>query len=221
MTFNRTFRKLALGAAVVGALSGCAGAQRGDIMPKPSQTRPESRPEPALSPVEKCKAGRKARVQDCIIETIVGGCKEGSAGDDDKFYSCVSDGLKTEDGPVQRQVSVTVSAGDEVLSMRVGGPVVMEVAWLEVAAIDERGIRLTFQSERLATAEPSERTPVANASARYNYDGTEEGDAWKFNGLPAWNLQVSSAARGRAVVSFETDEPGLLVRNEGAASQAK
>jgi|WetSurMetagenome_2_1015567.scaffolds.fasta_scaffold68550_4 hypothetical protein len=222
MTFNTRMRNLAITGMVVGALAGCATTQAPATAARPAATQTAAAQRPQ-TPTERCLREQRTRVQNCIIESIVTTCRESNAFSEDAFYSCVSDGLVTPQtltANPTKQYSITVSFGDEILSIRTGRAVAMDAARLEVAQIDERGVAMVYEIERIATAAPTERTRVELATVRFNFDGTSEGDLFKLRGLPVWNLRVESADGGRARVSFETTDPGVLVRPADAAPAA-
>jgi hypothetical protein len=222
MTFNSRMRNLAITGMAVGMLAGCATTQAPATAARPAATQTAAAQRPQ-TPTERCQREQRTRVQNCIIESIVTTCRESNALNEDAFYSCVSDGLvapQTLTANPTKQYSITVSFGDEILSMRTGRAVVMDAARLEVAQIDERGVAMVYEIERIVTAVPAERTRVDLATVRFNFDGTSEGDMFKLRGLPVWNLRVESADGGRARVSFEANDPAVLVRPDDAASTA-
>ncbi len=223
MTFNGRLRNLAYGAAVIGALSGCATVQRGDPAPRPrAAAEAPAQPARELTPTERCQRERRTRVQDCIIESIATTCREGNQGNDEGFYSCISDNLvqnTAERAP--RQASLVVSYGDEVLSTRVGGPAMIATARLEVAQVDERGVALLYEIERVEPAAYAERTRMNQVTVRYNFDGSSEGNTFMLDDLPIWNFRVSANGDGRARVSFETADPRILVRPADAEQPAQ
>lgn len=224
MTLKSRMRNLAFTGMVAGALYGCATTQA---------VAPPARPEAAsataqerqLTPAERCQREQRSRLQNCIIEHIATTCREDNALNEEAFYQCVSENLvipRPETPGPARQYGMTVSYGDEIASMRVGRAAVMDVARLEAGAIDERGVMFTYEIERVSAAAPAEKTQVLLATVRFNFDGTSEGEAWKLRDFPVWNLRVESNGDGRARVSFETNDPAVLVRPaDGAAAPAQ
>ncbi len=212
-------RTLAYAGILAAGLTACAGTQTATrpTVPEPAGREAQRRDE---TPQQRCQRERRSRVQECIIEAIATSCRERNQGNEDGFYSCVSENLPTAVSGPARQVSVTVSQGDEVLSMRSGGPVVMDVVALEAASISQTGIQLTFRIERLATAQPEQRTQVDQSSITLNYDGTSSGDAFKLRVIPIWNLRAQ-AASGGAQVSFETSDPRVTTRPSEAGPSKK
>lgn len=206
------------------AFSGCATTQTAPTA-RPSQ--PARGIAPAQSqetPAQRCQRERRSRVQECIIEGISASCRESSGGDEERLYSCLSEGLaQPNDVGAARQVTVTVSQGDDVLSMRSGEFVIMDVVRLEAAAIDRAGVGFNYSIERLATAAPEQRARVELASVRMNFDGTRSGDWFRLEVLSLWNLRVEAASSGQARVSFETNDPRILPGqgDSGAAAPEK
>jgi len=220
MTFHSRMRNIAFTGMVVGALSGCATTQTAvtAAVPAPAQA---AAPQRQLTPTERCQREQRSRVQNCLIEHIAASCRDSNPGNEDAFYSCVSEGLvipQTLTASPTRQYSITVSYGDEAVSTRVGTATAMDVARLEVAQIDERGVAMIYEIERITTAVPTERTRVDLATVRFNFDGTTEGDMFKLRGLQVWNFRTESTGDGRARVSFETNDPAALVRPADAAA---
>ncbi len=222
MMLRSRMRNLAFSGMVVGALYGCATTQATAPPARPSAPQAAA-PQRVETPSERCVRENRARVQNCIIESIVTSCRESSQGNEDNFYSCVSERLvipQPETAGAATQYSVTVSAGDEVLSTRVGRAVVMDVARLEASQIDGRGVAFIYEVERLATAAPTERTRVESVTVRFNFDATTEGETFRLQGLPVWNLRVQASGSGQAQVSFETNDPAVLVRGAAAPTTA-
>ncbi len=220
MTFNSRMRVLAFSGMAAGAAaiahSGCASTQAtGPAAAPTASVSASARAAPAETQTQRCQREWRTRVQDCIIEGVVSGCRATDSTLGDAFYSCVSDGLSVplpDTPPAPRQVSVTVTAGDEVFSLRSGGPVVMDVVRLETGSVDVNGASFTYTIERIATAAPAQRTPVDQAAVRFNFDGTTTGDVWKLRTLPVWNLRVQTVSADRASVSFETNDQTLVAK---------
>ncbi len=213
-------RNLTFSAMVTGALYGCATTSANTQPARPINPQAAA-PARVETPTERCQRTQRTRVQNCIIESISTTCREGNPDNEDNFYSCISENLvipRPETPGGSRQYSFTVSFGEEVMSVRTGRAVVMEVGRLEVAQIDERGVAFVYETERIATAAPTERTQVALVTVRYNFDGTSEGETFKLGGLPVWNLRVQSSGDGRATASFETNDPAVLARTANQAS---
>jgi len=186
------------------AASGCATTQTAGTVPAPSASASASAAQRQETPAQRCQRERRSRVQECIIESIATGCREGNAGNEDGFHSCVSQGLaQPNDIAAVRQISVTVSQGDDALSMRSGESTIMDIVRLEASKIDVSGVVFTFSIERLATAAPEQRAEVLSADVRMNYDGTTSGGWSRLRVLNLWNLRVQAADSGRAAVSFE------------------
>jgi len=220
MTLRTTARNLAFSGMAAGALYGCATTQATTQAARPAASA-SAAPARVETPTERCQRTQRTRVQNCIIESIATSCQESNAGNEDGFYSCISERLvipHPETPGEARQYSVTVSFGDEVMSVRAGRAVVMEVGRLEVAQIDERGVAFVYETERIATAAPAERTQVVLVTVRYNFDGTTEGETSQLSGLPVWGLRVQANGDGRATASFETNDPAVLVRPSAPAS---
>lgn len=216
MMINRTVRRLVFGSALIGAISfsGCATTQTVSMESKTSST-PITNATPVETPVQKCQKTWRTKVYDCIIEKVVSSCRERNQSSEDEFYSCISKDLMVPQAQMpseKRQMSVAVTAGDEVFSMISGGPVVVDVARLEATTVDVNGVTFTFTIERIATAAPNERKEVQQTNVRFNFNGTTTGDVWKLMILPIWNFRVQTVASDRATVSFETNEPTVLVR---------
>lgn len=216
MSFRNTVRNLAYSGMVVGAMYGCATTQTNTQPARPAASSSSAAPARAETPTERCQRTQRTRVQNCIIESIATSCRESNQGNEDGFYSCVSEGLvipRPENPGDARQYSVTASVGDEVMSVRAGRAVVMETGRLEVSQIDERGVAFLYETERIATAAPTQRTAVVSVTVRFNFDGTEEGETFALSsGLTMWNLRVQAADGGRAAVSFDSNDPALLVK---------
>lgn len=208
MTFRNAARILVFSAA----LAGCASTQEAAVAPLPrTQPRPAAAPARVETPTERCQRERRSRVQECIVEGIVTSCRERNESNEDGFYSCVSEGLAAP-ASSERSVTVTVSQGDEVLSLRAGAFTVMDLVRLDATTIDQQGVEFTFSIDRIAVAEPANRTPVEQAAIRINYDGTSSGDLFKLRTLDLWNLRVEAAGSGSARVLFQTADPRILVR---------
>ncbi len=224
MTIRTRMRNLAFAGIMAGALSaGCATTQGASIAAAPAPAQASAAHPRQETPAERCQRTQRTRMQNCLIESIVATCRESNSFNEDAFYSCVSENLvvpQSLEARPAKQYSVTVSAGDEVLSTRTGRAVAMDVARLEASQIDQRGVAFTYEIERITLAAPTERTGVDSATVRYNFDGTYEGEAFKLQGLAVWNLRVEGSGTGQARVSFESNDPALLVRPADAAAGA-
>ncbi|MFN7991471.1 MAG: hypothetical protein U0R44_04915 [Candidatus Micrarchaeia archaeon] len=206
MTLNSRMRNLAFAGAL--ATTACAGTQH----PTADPQRIRMQPTVAANPLQDC-LGRRSRRQECMIEGIAAQCTGRASGNQDAFVSCMGQGLAISETPAARTASVTVSAGDEVLSMRVGAFTIMDVYRLDVSAVDQNGIAFTFDIERLSTSAPTERTQVSHSELRMNFDGTKTGPwAVVSDVIEAWNFRVEAVDATHARVRFETDDPRLLVR---------
>jgi hypothetical protein len=191
------------------AASGCAGAQHTETAPPRAQPVHMT---PSVLPQQRCLTERRTRIQDCIIEGLATMCRQRASGNEDAYDACMTSGL--DEGRVSgaRALTTTVSAGDEVFSLRMGGIHMLDVIRLEATTIDQSGVAFTFQIERLSVDAADHKTQVEQAQIRMNYDGTKSGDWWKLRILDGvWNLRVE-ASGSSARVSFETDYPSLVVR---------
>ena len=210
-----TFRNIAL--AGVLAASGCAGTQ--------AAVRPTERHEPprgrtAELATQTCPRQRTSRIQECMIEGIAGTCRSSSGTNLDAFYACVGEGLRQSVTPEAVQLSITVGPGEEVFSYRTGGPTMYQIAKLDAIAVDANGVEFNFVVERIETAAPTEVSVLDQTTVRANFDGTRTGEWMHLNFTEIWNFRVESAGSGRARVSFQTDNPAMIVRGAGTPGAA-
>jgi hypothetical protein len=153
-----------------------------------------------------------------MIEGLARVCRERSPGNEDGMLACMDEGLRQPTAPAHREVSVTVAQGEEVFSMRVGGPAVFQIVKMDARTVDQSGVEFSYTVDRVFAASPSEHTSIENVQLRMNFDGTRTGD-WT---IPAtteiWNFRVQAGEGGSARVSFETDDPRIVVRTSSTTA---
>jgi hypothetical protein len=185
-------------------VNGCAGAVQ--TVRTGRHEPPEGR---TTAPLTESCLRQTARIQECMIEGIARRCGERS---EEAMLSCMAEGLSQPSEPAHREISITVAQGEEVFSMRAGGPAVFQIAKLDAGAVDQSGIEFTYSVDRVFASNPTEHTSIDNVQLRMNFDGTRTGD-WTIPGTTEiWNFRVQSGEGGRARVSFETDDPRITVR---------
>ncbi len=192
-------------------MAGCAGVQQNAARPAGSSD-PLAHVNPAETPLQKCQREKRSGVQNCMVEAISRQCTTSSNGNEDTFYSCAANGLRTPDAAENRQAKVTVSQGDEVFGIRNATGSVVDVARLDATTIDSSGVGFTFTIERIPTSQPSAVTPVSSASMRMNFDGSRSGN-WDMVSVVEVTIKtVESAPGGKASVTFETANPRVYSR---------
>ncbi|HSB46841.1 MAG TPA: hypothetical protein VLD37_02420 [Candidatus Bilamarchaeum sp.] len=192
-------------------VAGCAGTA--EVVRPHGPTRPEVRT-PVL-PTETCLR-QTTRLQECMIEGMAGVCRERTSGNEEGMLSCMREGLSQPVAPAHRDISVTVAQGEEVFSMRVGGPAIFEIVKMEATAVDAAGVGFTFTVDRVLTATVTQHATLETAQMRMNFDGTRTGDWSAAAFTELWHFQVQAGESGRARVSFETDNPAITVRGAAA-----
>lgn len=211
-------RKVLGRVAVAGALlTGCAATQA------PQAREPE--PAPAAraaevqveNPQETCLR-RRARIQECLVETVMESCRGPRA----DRSACITEAIQQElEFPgVERTMSVTVHAGDEVLSMNVGEFVLISIVKVEAVAVDESGVDFRYLHSQSETDNLDEMRELVRFEFRVNYDGTTSGDIQNLSGLEIWNFRVSQVSGG-AQVSFSTMDNRIIVRQPDAETEKK
>jgi hypothetical protein len=155
-----------------------------------------------------------------MIEGLAGVCRERSSGNEDGMLSCMQEGLRQPTAPAHRDVTVTVAQGEEVFSMRVGGPVVFEIVKMDARTVDQAGVEFNFTVDRVFTATVAQHATLESAQLRMNFDGTRAGDWSAASFTELWNFRVQAGESGRARVSFETDDPRITVRTSSTSTTA-
>ena len=211
MSFGSKFRALALSGMLV---SGCAGVQQAGNVRPAGTADPLGTMAPSENPLQRCQRDRRSGVQNCMVETISRQCTAANQGNEDGFYSCVANGLRTPDSAENRQVRVTVSQGDEVFGLRNATGTVTDVARLDASAIDANGVSLTFTIERIATSQPTVVMPVSHASMRMNFDGSRSGQWDMVSVSEVYVRAAESAPDGKATITFETANPRVFARSQ-------
>lgn len=197
---NSRIRALAVAGIILG---GCAETQiNHPPTAKPATQSNIEQKRPGV--IENCS--QATRYQECIVEGIAKDCKERSGGNDDKFYTCITKGLALPERREPMQFSVTVSSGEEVLSVRHGEGVAVNVARLEASSVDEKGVVFGFEIEIIPLYNTADKHVIEHSSIKYNFDGSKSGDTWKLNVLEIWNFSVRAVGMGKATVSFQTME---------------
>ncbi|MEW6723137.1 MAG: hypothetical protein AB1324_07775 [Candidatus Micrarchaeota archaeon] len=214
MSFHSKARALAFAGMI--AVSGCATTTQqvsGGSTAPPTQLRePET-------PAQRCARERQTGLQACLIEGLATTCRERSRGNDEGFMSCMTESLRPQSVErTERQFSVTVSAGQEVFSMRAGSPAMMDIFRMDAAVIDQNGVEFSFIRERLSVSAPTQLTPLEQLILRMNFDGSKTGDWVRMGFIEVWNMRVQQADGGRATVSFSSDEPALFVRTSASSA---
>ena len=198
-------------------MAGCAGPQQA--------VRPAQRVEPPGGrtvelATQTCPRQRSSRIQECMFEGIAQTCRERSGTNQDAYYACVGEGLRQPVTPEPVQLSITVGQGEEVFSFRTGGPAIYQFAKLDVVAVDSTGVDFNFVVSRVETAAPTEPMVLDQTQVRMNFDGTRTGQWMHLDFTELWNFRAESAGDGRARVSFQTDNPAIVVRTSGGAQPA-
>ena len=203
-------RKVIGRAILTGALLvGCAARQ--------TPQAPEPAPAPAAraqeeqreeNPRERCLS-RRARIQECLIEAAMTSC----AGPRADRTTCIREaaGQEMEFPGAQRDLSVTVRNGDEVLSMNLGEFVLISIVKVEAVSVDGTGVDFRYSHTQSETDNLDEMRELVNFTFRVNYDGTTSGDIQRLSGLEIWNFRVSQSGEG-AQVSFSTMDNRITVR---------
>lgn len=189
-------------------LSGCAARQTPQP-PEPAPAPPARQAEePQESPREAC-LHRRAGIQECLIEGAMESCRGPRA----DMAVCMREaiGAELEFPGTQRDLSVIVNSGDEVLSMNLGEFVLISIVKLEVNAVDESGVGFRYTHSQSESDSLQDMAELASFEFRVNFDGTTSGDIMRLNGLEIWNFRVSQVADG-VQVSFSTMDNRITVR---------
>lgn len=190
-------------------LSGCAARQTPQPAPEPAPA-PAARQteEPQESPRDACLR-RRAGIQECLVEAAMESCR-GPVAD---MAVCMREALEQplEFPGAQRDLSVIVNGGDEVLSLNLGEFVLISIVKLEASAVDENGVSFRYSHSQSESDRLQDMRELASFEFRVNFDGTTSGDIMRMNGLEIWNFQVSQAAGG-AQISFSTTDNRITVR---------
>ncbi len=189
-------------------LTGCAARQTPQAPePAPAPAARETA-EPQESPREACLR-RRSGLQECLLETAMESCR----GPRDDRAACVREaaGQEFEFPGQQRDLSVTVNAGDEVLSMNVGEFVLFSIVKVEATSVDESGAEFRYTHSQSESDSLQDMRELASFQFRVNFDGTTSGDIRRLNGLEIWNFRVSQAGEG-VLVSFSTMDSRITVR---------
>src|SRR4030095_972520 len=202
MTFRSNFRNLALATA----LSGCAAAtqqQQWTAVPSIGMQRREETVQ------QRCARERTTRVQECIIEGIVTQCRTRDAAG---VQPCVDEGLsQSTTFENLRSLTATVSAGQEVFSMRVGNSTMMQVMRLDATTIDSSGVAFSFDIDRFSPL-GGDKNAVTHEELRVNFDGVRSGNWTRFGITEVRVVAVEAAGAGGARVTLETEDPRVTVR---------
>jgi hypothetical protein len=199
---SSSLRNLAYAGAIAGLIS-CAGAQ------VKVSTGPESAA-PAGS------ASKKSGLQSCLIEGISKDCKAKSK-DDDSFYSCTEEKLALKDYE-QKSFGVEASKGDEVISMRFGSGVIFDIAAVQVASIDEKGVDFSITVDRIHIAKPDEKTSVQKGTVNVTYEGAMTGDLSLFKQLEVWGMSVEKKGE-KVSVKYSTMDPSAIAPKPAIATE--
>jgi hypothetical protein len=188
-------------------LTGCAARQTPQP-PEPAPAPAARQEEPQESPREACLS-RRARIQECLIESAMTSC----AGPREDRTACIHEALEQEmEFPgEQRDLSVTVRNGDEVLSMNVGEFVLISIVKVNAVSVDGTGVDFRYSHTQSETDNLDEMRELVNFTFRVNFDGTKSGDIQNLNGLEIWNFRVSQTPGG-AQVNFSTMDNRITVR---------
>jgi hypothetical protein len=202
--------RIALGRMVVAGalLTGCATRQT----PQPPEPAPAPAARPAErqdeSPREACLR-RRAGIQECLVEAAMQSCRGPRA----DMAVCVRDqiGQELEFPGTERNLSVIVNGGDEVLSMNLGEFVLISIVKIQAVSVDETGVDFHYTHSQSETDSLSNMRNLVEFDFRVNFDGTVSGEIQHLRGMEIWNLRVSQVADG-ALVSFSTTDNRITVR---------
>jgi len=185
------------------AVSGCA-TQPNAVVSAPPKA------ETQISVEDACK-GRRNNRQDCLIEGVARECV-GKTNDQAGFMACVSGRLATDISTTeQKDMSVVVGVGDEVFSVRYGSSLLFHVARMEVNAITNKGAEFMFVVEQIPLPDIKERTQLDQETISFAFDARSPGNAKLLKQAGVFDITVKAEGAGKVRVSFNTDNPTVLV----------
>jgi hypothetical protein len=196
----RCTRNLAFSGII--AISGCA-AQTSAVV------NVQSKADTAISVEDTCK-GRRNKLQDCLIEGVARGCVK-KTDDQTGFMACVSERLSTDISTTeQKDMNVVVGVGDEVFSVRYGNSLLFHVARMEASAITDKGAEFKFSVERIPLPAIREKTQMEQEPLAFTFDN-DPVNAKLLKQAGVFDVTVKTAGTGKVRVSFNTDNPTILV----------
>jgi hypothetical protein len=196
----RPIRNLAFSGII--AISGCA-AQTSAVV----STQPKA--DTAISVEDTCK-GRRNKLQDCLIEGVTRECVK-KTDDQTGFMACISERLATGISTTeQKDMSVVVGVGDEVFSVRYGNSLLFHVARMEASAITDKGAEFKFSVERIPLPSIKEKAQLEQEPLTFTFEN-DPMNAKLLKQAGVFDITVKTAGTGKVRVSFNTDNPTILV----------